>query len=135
MKLLEDRDIKNNRSSVDDLNTNQVMNLYMNGNISINIMQGNNNSSFNLSQTTALNSNNNSTSTLINNHTQNSLTRSNRIANRHLNRDNIHASLLDKIKQLNVPNSLKNERKPFDLLNVIKQLSNKKHKNTNEMRN
>ena len=128
MKLLEERKSETKSigvSSPNSLNNNQIMNLYMNGNISINILEGNNHSTLNTNRVISSNSNNNLSSSSIYNNSNNSIKNTSISSNSLIskNRESNPETVLSNVKTKNSKILLNNSNRHLvSLLDSIRNL-------------
>ena len=128
MKLLEERKSETKSigvSSPNSLNNNQIMNLYMNGNISINILEGNNHSTLNTNRVISSNSNNNLSSSSIYNNSNNSIKNTSISSNSLIskNRESNPETVLSNVKTKNAKVLLNNSNRHLvSLLDSIRNL-------------
>jgi len=126
MKLLEKKNLQETDSrSIRgiDSNTNQIMNLYMNGNISINILEGTNHSTLNANKIISMNSNNNLSSNSLFNNSYNTNSTKSISDNLHTNRNSGQMKMKENPNSKRRFRSTKNSPHIVSLLDNIKTLN------------
>jgi hypothetical protein len=126
MKLLERNHLEETGSRSirgNDQNTNQIMNLYMNGNISINILEGNNHSTLNANKIISMNSNNNLSTNSLYNNSYNTNSRNSVSDNLHSNKNSGQIKLKENFIPRRKIGSTKPTHHIVSLLDNIKTLN------------